>query len=818
MLRHCLVIVAVLFTFCMTPAFSQAPLVADVPAAQAEGGGVAKPDAQSSDYQPTRAEVDAWEDIWAGQRGIINEINAKAMAWRKRVAEETAGLSEASRLHEEEFRRLFLLATTFKDWPNPLEAVSRRIAAIARHLRLIFEPVVLARADAQRLLDRVSQIVDNLPEEVSKGRVSAEMQAYVKDVGQAKSRLTVVVAQYDAALAPFQTMLKRFQETRDDIGARLPLLWTKYYLQDPVVWTDPEVWEEAALRADSFLSGIQLRLPVELPVTLAQWGATALRFVVFLFFTGLLTVLFSRRCAPSSSTARHIFRISLPYLCLGGALIGSSVTGDFFRLLLALGNLVIIMGQVFLAWDLRLLQHPQDREAAAPFWRLIPLMFCAYALLYLPLENLFKLLVWAGLLVVALAVSRRRAVEKFEMLQLENGALEMEPVLLWICLAFALAGLHIYSMALYLLFVSCSLSVELCLGGMSLINRASERLSREGVRSALTRLCIALAAPVVLAAGAASVLLWIGTLPGGLDMLRHYGFQGMNIGGTQFNIIQIVLILSAFYVTRAAVDMGTRFLSHLPSQQGLQIDATLIPSMQTAFTYALWCIFGLFALHSLGMELSSLLMVAGGLSVGIGFGMQTIVNNFISGLILIFSRILQAGDVIEVGGITGIVRKISVRATMVETYDNALIYVPNSEFVSSRLINWTRNSRSVRREIKIGVAYGSDVEQVTRLLLAVANRHTNVLKYPASSVVFSDFGASTLDFVLHIWVRDYDVGVSTASEIRLQIEEEFRKYHIEIAFPQLDVHIRNMPPRLAGGRHPVRRMREKYLVQKKRTI
>ena len=195
------------------------------------------------------------------------------------------------------------------------------------------------------------------------------------------------------------------------------------------------------------------------------------------------------------------------------------------------------------------------------------------------------------------------------------------------------------------------------------------------------------------------------------------------------------------------------------------------------------------------MELSNLAMVAGGLSVGIGFGMQTIVNNFLSGLILIFSRTLQAGDVVEVGGTQGRVRKISVRATMVETFDNALIIVPNSEFVASRLINWTRNSRTVRREIKVGVAYGSDANAVMKILLATANANSNVLKYPPPSVAFADFGASTLDFSLKFWVRDYDVSVSTASDIRVEIEREFREQRIEIAFPQLDVNIKELPPR-----------------------
>ena len=142
--------------------------------------------------------------------------------------------------------------------------------------------------------------------------------------------------------------------------------------------------------------------------------------------------------------------------------------------------------------------------------------------------------------------------------------------------------------------------------------------------------------------------LWVCTLPGGLSLLQDFVLQGVNVGETRFNMVQVLLIISVFFLTRTAVRMGTLFLSRMPSR-GLRIDPTLIQPLQTAFTYALWAFFGLFALRSLGMELSSLAMVAGGLSVGIGFGMQTIINNFLSGLILIFSRTMQVGDVVEVG-------------------------------------------------------------------------------------------------------------------------------------------------------------------------
>ncbi|MDR3320433.1 MAG: mechanosensitive ion channel [Desulfovibrio sp.] len=746
--------------------------------------------------KPEQPAPDPWETIWSGQRDMLNDISAQAAALLDRFNIETTDLGKKIRPFEEDTRRLLVLANNFKNWPNPIEAVSRRITATMRLVKQNLEPLMLARDETQALLDRVSQRVESLPDDARSGRASAEMQAYAKGIGQAKNRLSAVLSKYNSALDTPTALLDRLQKTQDDIASRLPMLWKNYYLPEATPWLNLSLWEQVPTSMGYAVQGMRLRLPVELPVSGEQWTTAALRFALSLCFTSLVTFLLSRRLLTpeSPATVRHIFKISFPCLCLGFAFLSASLASseEFYRFLLALGNLSIIAGQIFLSWDMRRLKYPDVGGSISPFWRLMPLTFGAYILLYLPLVRVVTLTLWGVLVTTALIrVRGRRVTAGF--LSLENGVLESEIVVLWLCVVLTLLGLPTYSMALYLLFVSFSLVLELCVGSMALISDLNGGLPSEGARAAVGHLLLALAAPVVLVAVVTSALLWLATLPGGLHMLREYLLKSVNVGETQFNVIQVLLIISVFYLSRTAVAMGTRLLSKL-SGQGLSIDSTLIPPMQTAYTYAVWCIFSLFALQSLGMELRSLAMVAGGLSVGIGFGMQTIVNNFISGLILIFSRTLQAGDVVEVGGITGRVRKISVRATMVETYDNALIYVPNSEFVSSRLINWTRNSRSVRREVRVGVAYGSNTEQVMKVMLNIAAAHNNILECPSPSASFVDFGANTLDFILRFWVKDYDVGGSTASDIRLAIEKEFRKHGIEVAFPQMDIHIKEMPP------------------------
>ena len=754
---------------------------------------------------------DPWAQVWAGYQESLEEVSDSARQLSDAFAHEAESLGIRLRPFEEEARRLLVLANTFSAWPNPMEAVSRRISATLQRLEHMLGPVLHARQQVWSLQERVSYMKDSLPDNAESADLGPELRAYVDEVARARLRLAAVLAQYDAALAPSQALVRRLEESLDAIDKSLPGLWKEHYLQSPVPYLSSTAWEDFGRQMRESYQSMVLRLPVEIPAGKAQWATAGMRFVMGLLVCCVLTSLLYRRwvVGQGTSVTRHIFRRSLPWCWLGVGFIASSVSadGEFFRLFLALGSLSLIMAQLLLAWDLRLLSNPGTEYCPSPLLQLMPLTFCAYALLYLPLTEPLALVLWLVCVAAVLVVRRGRNHRTWEGLQLESGMLEMDGFVLWLCLLLAMGGLHIISMLVYLFFVSCSLALQLSLGGMALVSSFHERLPEEGMRAVLARLALALAAPLVLVVAVVGLLLWMCTMPGGLYLMRAYVLENFSVGDTQFNIVQLLLIISVFYLTRTVVSMGSRFLAKLP-KQGLPMDSTLIPPLQTAFTYMVWAFFGLFALRSLGVELSNLAMVAGGLSVGIGFGTQTIVNNFLSGLILIFSRTLQVGDVVELGGVTGQVRKISVRATMVETYDNALIYVPNSEFVASRLVNWTRNSRSVRREVTVGVAYGSNTELVMQLMLGVAQKHEHVLRYPVPTVSFMAFGASTLDFSLRFWVQDYDVGTRTASDIRMELDKLFRANNIEVAFPQMDVHIKELPaprprPVAQGGGRPV---------------
>ncbi|WP_432736710.1 mechanosensitive ion channel family protein [Maridesulfovibrio sp. FT414] len=253
----------------------------------------------------------------------------------------------------------------------------------------------------------------------------------------------------------------------------------------------------------------------------------------------------------------------------------------------------------------------------------------------------------------------------------------------------------------------------------------------------------------------------------------------------------LVWLAIVFFMTRQCVSAFNISIEYVGSRWA-KGKRGAVPSIQTLFTYAVWSLFSLVGLNVLGLSLTSITVIAGGLSVGIGFGLQNIVNNFIGGLILLFGRSIQQGDVIEIGGLWCTVRKINIRTTLVETFENAVIMIPNSDLVATQVTNWTKNNSIIRRDILVGVAYGSDIDKVKAVLLGLAAAHTHVLKNPAPYVHFNNFGNSSLDFILRVWIDDIDVTLVTMSELRFAIDKAFREEKIEIAFPQLDIHVRDI--------------------------
>lgn len=197
-------------------------------------------------------------------------------------------------------------------------------------------------------------------------------------------------------------------------------------------------------------------------------------------------------------------------------------------------------------------------------------------------------------------------------------------------------------------------------------------------------------------------------------------------------------------------------------------------------------------LQTTGLDLSFFTVLTGAIGIGIGFGMQTIFSNFVSGIIILLEKPIKLGDRIEVGDVSGNVLNISVRATTIVTNDNISIIVPNSDFISKQVINWTYSGHRVRTRINVGVAYNTDPELVERLLLKVADDTPGVLKSPEPKVRLSEFGESSLKFSLLVWTQEYaDRMGAMKSLLNFGVLKVFRENNIRMPYPQRDIHIHN---------------------------
>ncbi len=285
--------------------------------------------------------------------------------------------------------------------------------------------------------------------------------------------------------------------------------------------------------------------------------------------------------------------------------------------------------------------------------------------------------------------------------------------------------------------------------------------------------------------------------------LQHYLFQPLfNLGGlpiTFFFLLKTAIFLVALTLGShfTMLLLQNRVLTHMPLAMGQQYAIARVVSY---LVFVLGLIVGL---QSLGLNLSSLVVVGGALGIGVGLGLQAIVSNFVAGLILLLEQPIKLGDRIEVGDTYGDVVRLRGRSTWIRTNDNVVIIVPNSDFINQRVTNWTANDRRVRISLPVGVSYDSDPKKVREVLLAVARTHPDVLADPAPEVIFVGLGDSSLNFELRVWtIQQVQTPARLKSDLYFAIFEAFRKENIEMPFPQRDLHLRSIAGPLVAALSP----------------
>lgn len=285
--------------------------------------------------------------------------------------------------------------------------------------------------------------------------------------------------------------------------------------------------------------------------------------------------------------------------------------------------------------------------------------------------------------------------------------------------------------------------------------------------------------------------IWVDVLPA-LSMLRRVEMW-RSLDDARIVTLADVALAVLIGTTAFSAAKNIPGLLEMAWLRRLTLDSGLRYTLGTVSRYLITIVGVIVVSHVLGISWSKVQWLIAAISVGLGFGLQEIFANFVSGLIILFERPVRVGDIVTVADVTGVVSQIRMRATTITNWDRKEYIVPNKEFVTSRLLNWTLSDKVNRVVVEIGIAYGSDTRTAARILREVADLHPLILDDPEPSVTFEAFGDSALKFVLRCYLPDLENRLKTVHELHLEIDRRFREAKIEIAFPQQDVHVRSLP-------------------------
>ncbi len=621
--------------------------------------------------------------------------------------------------------------------------------------------------------------------------VRQDVQAIRKSVAAVGQKLKGVQAQIEKINGQLSEIQASTVAWITSFEVQLPLIWRAEFLDGAEFRMLPQPGADISQELSDWFSNLKSFFisQYSLAGDAGDWVGTFVLFWLPFVFIGFVSYRFLSGVFENAHAGGRLTS-AVAILCLSLAL---SLLAAFFSgkvkqtsLLLVFTHVLMLLGVQALAWVFRNVRGVLQKDTVQP---LLPLVFLSLSVAVLDLLRLpqwTEHMVWVCLLVLSSLFFGMIRPE----LRYERFIRRAHPYVLALLVAVAVLGWGNLAVLASTMWGVLALAGQLAIGATSVVMVLVERFDKTGWRAMVADLAVTFLTLLVWSVVAVGIMTWVNINLGTNALVEKLSSLELNWGDFSINFLRVGFVLLLFQVVRSLA-LAWKAIMESDQLRWKGIDHGAAASLQRIGIYCLWILYGLISLNLLGISLNNFALIAGGLSVGIGFGMQTIISNFISGLILLFDRAIQPGDVIEVNGIWAKVMSVNIRNTEVLTFENAKIFVPNSALIANQVTNWThRNDVRIRRDVAVGVAYGSDVQLVKKLMLEAAVEHPAVLDNPEPWVIFMNFGASSLDFVLRFWVRHVDLALSASSELREAIDLKFRENGVEIPFPQMDVHVR----------------------------
>ncbi|MCG6878226.1 MAG: mechanosensitive ion channel [Deltaproteobacteria bacterium] len=740
-------------------------------------------------------EPDSWEALLKHQHRELIETSKSIDQLASKLPHRLSDLQKHLYLLRSRFERLMLYFDLRSGNPLVLRDILDVLDWFESETDRLILPFKQEKASVARQMENLADLSQKFRQEgnlIGKvgPQIHTEVSSYLEDLADLEDRLQPLNRKLTHGLDAAQSFTIELKKDRAQIERESNRVLKTHLVKRAPIFFSASAWLAGMTALKNWTSsfGVYLLEPIDLKGL--GWTMFIAKIVLFSLLLMGLWVGFKKKIQKRYerlATVR-LFPFFMSFSISIGALLGILSTGlfpsSFFSTLV---TLILVYGLLSLSRNLhRVLFLDQDTKHCRllPLWGAVSVCGLLVSI-HLPEQAFIP--VWSIWLLILCWYYARTKVGKEGWENISRLILVAATPILALMALLGWGYLSVLlGMLLFLLFLDIRLAEMLstALGRMGpdqKIKATAPDSSSKKVRS----LGFPLILLTLLLISFAWTFIFVGGGPLFLEVIRYrMGWESFT-----FSIYRVLCIFALLFVIRASIALARSALSKLPDRRR-DLDAGSIQTLDTIVTYVLWSLFTLGTLGFLGLGLRNLAVVAGGLSVGLGFGLQNIVNNFLGGLILLFGRSIQPGDLLEIDNIKGYVRKVTIRNTLVRAFSGATIFVPNSLLISQKMINWSHADRRYRQEIKVGVAYGSDVQKVTDLLLEAAKQSPKVLDRPPSRVRFLDFGDSTLVFSLRVWIKGWADRYAD-SEVRYHIDRIFKENGIEISFPQLDLHIRS---------------------------
>ncbi|GFK93611.1 Mechanosensitive channel MscK [Fundidesulfovibrio magnetotacticus] len=719
-------------------------------------------------YEELQYQIDYVDGVSQKLPGMVSRTRQDLSALRKKLDE------------------LMVLTKVSGSSPVELRAVLAGLDILKAKVEAVAQPFSKADVDLKNFQERMAELEGEFARQHATGPqedAQKTLNEFLGDLRKLKGKLGRVKTVLDQGLSPTRDIQTGIGRLSQAINDRIPRAWKDYYLNQGKGFLTAGAWAEAAQRVQDLprLAATYLSLfnsgDARLLDVLPRLGGLA----AVLCLGAFLALRKARDRFPDLPPARRMLFLS--WFALGVATLWAT-SGPAFVMVRAEASAIaeILLSRGLLGFS-RLLgglgAAPGARrgDGLGTAWTLFVLA-CLFQLPWLPEAPRGAL--WVLALLAAGWITARTSPAEAPSLgaRMARAGGWLYPLL---CLPALLGWVNMTLLAAMGWFLLLAF-LQAGVGLHALLSRAASEPREEPSAECARLLLSGLALPAVALAMAGCWMFWLSMSMGGTSVFLALVGQDVGEEGFSLDLAGAAGLFAGFFLARAFTRVAHRLVTDLPRRYpGLELG--VVNLLETIATYLIWGVYALAALRTVGAGFTSLAVVAGGLSVGVGFGLQNIINNFISGLILLFGRAVQAGDVLQIGETWGVVKRVNIRNTVVQTFDNATLFVPNSELIAQKILNWSHNDRRIRRHLDVGVAYGSDTAQVQELLARAASAAPGVLASPAPSAQLKAFGAQGMVFRITFWVDDLDNAGKALSRTHMEVERILREHGVAITPP-----------------------------------